>query len=66
MARTKSGREIACVQVAVKMTPTEAQRLRSLSDRAGLTVSQTLRALVAVADVEPVISWRPTLAGGAQ
>jgi len=54
------------VQVAVKMTPTEAQRLRSLSDRAGLTVSQTLRALVAVADVEPVISWRPTLAGGAQ
>ncbi len=52
--------------VGVKMTKEERARLQALSVRVGLTVSGTLKALIAAADAQPVVSWRPTLGGGAQ
>jgi len=63
MARTKSKDETCTVQVALKLTPTEAGRLRSLADRAGLNLSATLKALLAAAELERVEVWRPVVKG---
>lgn len=52
--------------VGVKMTPEERKRLAALSARVGLSTSATLKALIAAAEAQPVVSWRPTLGGGAQ
>ena len=52
--------------VGFRATKEELQRLDALAERTGLARSDVMRALVAVAYAEPVISWRPTLAGGAQ
>ena len=52
--------------VGVKMTPEERARLQALSVRVGLSTSATLKALIAAADVQPQISWVPTVGGGSQ
>ena len=52
------------VSVGVKMTAAERQKLTTLSQKTGLTVSATIRALLAAAETAPVESWRPVLTGG--
>ena len=52
------------VNVGVKMTAAERQKLTALSQKTGLTVSATIRALLAAAETAPVESWRPVLTGG--
>ena len=64
MAKRK---DVRCdVSVGLRITAEEKTRLDQLSARAGLTVSQTLKALIAAADVQPVVKWVPTVGGSAQ
>ncbi len=64
MAKRK---DVRCdVSVGIRITAEEKTRLDQLSARAGLTVSQTLKALIASADLHPVVKWVPTVGGGAQ
>ena len=62
----KRKNEVCSEFVTLRLTPEEKAKLAAVSARVGMSVSDTLRALIAATDVQPVVSWRPTLGGGGQ
>lgn len=64
MGKRKDVADVASEFVTLRLTPAEKKRLAAVSERVGMNASETLRALLAAADVQPTVSWRPTLGGG--
>ena len=59
----KRKNELCSEYITLRTTPAEKVKLTALSQKTGLNVSETIRALLAAAEVVEVASWAPSLGG---